>query len=143
MKIIKSQIKQISEELQCEMLVYLNKKTHEIRSILDPDDMFSDSEMWEEEQEKIEKEWDDYITIEKMVSWEAFKIMEAFVYEVEDERMQEDLVKILNRKSPFANFKAEVETSLYRQKWFDFRDKMYEEYVVESLESEGIEIEDS
>jgi hypothetical protein len=52
-----------------------------------------------------------------MESWEAFQIMEDFI-----EELTEDLITILNRKSPFANFKAEIESSSSQQKWFDFRD---------------------
>jgi len=37
-----------------------------------------------------------------------------FLQIIADEKLQKDLFKILNRKSPFANFKAEVETSDYR-----------------------------
>ena len=76
-----------------------------------------------------------------MESWEAFKVMEEFTYEVKDERLQEDLTKILNRKSPFANFKFEIESSEYREQWFKFRTKKYEEFLKEKLELEEIKFE--
>ncbi|MBL7128422.1 MAG: hypothetical protein ISS16_05485 [Ignavibacteria bacterium] len=140
MKITAKQIHEISEDLQTGMKVLINKETLEIKSILDWDDTFIDTEFWEEELEKIENEWTDYSVISKMESWEAFRIMEDFVAEITDERLKEDLRKILNRKSPFANFKSEIEASSYRQKWFDFRDLKYEDYVKEQLKLENFKI---
>lgn len=141
MKIKAKQIRDISQELQLGMQVYINRKNLETKSILDWDDSLGDTEFWEEEHEKIENEWTDYFILTKMESWEAFRIMEDFIYEIDEDRLKEDLIKILNRKSPFANFKAEVETSSHRQKWFDFRDKQYEDYVIEQLKLENIEID--
>lgn len=140
MKITSKEINEIAQELETGMKVYINRETLEIKPILDWEDI-PDNELWEEEVEKIFNEWADFSVIEKMESWEAFKVMEAFIDEVEDERLSEELVKILSRKSPFANFKAEVESSPYRQHWFDFRLKRCEDYVREHLESEGFSIE--
>lgn len=136
------QIRNISQELQCGLKIFINRETQELKSIPDPNDLYDDLEFWKDDLDKIENEWTDCITIEKMESWEAFKIMEAFVAEVQDESFKQDLTKILNRKSPFANFKAEVETSHFRQKWFDFKDKKYEEFVIQQLKQENIEIEE-
>ena len=141
MKFTTKQIHDISQDLLVGMKVYINKKAFEIKRILDYDDMIDDTGFWEEELEKIETEWTDYAVISKMESRESFQIMEDFVDEVENPRLKEDLIKILNRKSPFANFKYEVEGSAYRQAWFDFRDSKYEEYVKEQLELQGFEIE--
>ncbi len=141
MKISGKQIREISQDLQCGLKTFINRETGEIKSILDPNEVYSEPETWEEELEKIENEWIDYSVIEKMESWEAFQIMEDFVEEINDKRLKEDIIKILNRKSPFANFKAEIESSSYRQNWFDFRDKKYEEYIKEQLKIGKIEIE--
>jgi hypothetical protein len=141
MKLTAKQINEIAQELEAGMKVYINRADLEIRTILDSDDMYGDTEFWDEELEKIENEWTDYIVLEKMASGEAFTIMEGFVEEVDNEKLQQDLIKILNRKSPFANFKAEVESSDYRQNWFNFRDQKYEEYVREQLEEENVEFE--
>ena len=140
MKITAKQIKEISGDLQAGMQVFINRENLEIRTVLDWDDMLDDTGYWKEELEKIEREWTDYATITKMESREAFLIMADFIDEIEDERLQEDLTKILNRKSPFANFKDEIESSAYRQKWFDFKNRKYEEYVQEQLEYEGFKI---
>jgi len=141
MKLTSKQVNEIAQELEAGMKVFINRENLEIRTILDWDDMYGNSEIWEEELKKIDEEWTDYVVLEKLESRESFRIMEAFVDEVDDEKMQEDLVKILNRKSPFANFKDEVENSLYRQKWFAFRTKKFEDYVRDQLEMNDLEYE--
>ena len=141
MKIQTEQIRSISQDLQCGLKIFVNKETYEIKSIIDPDNLYSEPEFWEEELEKIENEWTDLAVIKKMESWEAFRTMENFVDEIENEKFKQDLMKILNRKSPFANFKAEIESSQYRQRWFNFRDNIYEEFVTNQLKSENMEFE--
>jgi hypothetical protein len=141
MRLKSKQIVEIAQDLEAGMKILINREDLEIRTILDWDDMHGDNEIWQEELEKIQYEWSDYVVFTKMESREAFEIMEAFVDEVQDKRMQEDLIKILNRRSPFANFKAEVESSEYIQEWFDFRLNKYIDYVKDQLESEKIEFE--
>ncbi len=140
MKLLAKQIREIAQLLEAGMKVFLNRETLEYRSILDWDDMV-DPEPWEEEMEKIDTEWADYIVISKMESRDAFRIMEDFLYEVDDQKQRENLIKILGRRSPFANFKAEIESSDYRQKWFDFRTKNFEDHVREQLDDENIKYE--
>ncbi|MBL7113053.1 MAG: hypothetical protein ISS19_14035 [Bacteroidales bacterium] len=91
--------------------------------------------------DKIYNEWSDFAVVTKMESREAFKVMEDFTGEINDKHFREDLENILSRKSPFANFKAEIESSPYRQNWFDFCLNAYNEYVKVQLESEGFEFE--
>jgi hypothetical protein len=139
MKVTSEKINEIAQELEAGMKVYINRETLEIKSVLDWEDT-SDNEFWEEETEEVFNEWSDFIVISKMESWEAFKVMEEFVDFIEDEHFSESLIKILSRKSPFANFKAEVESSPYRQDWFDFKLSKYEDYVREHLEIEDFDI---
>jgi hypothetical protein len=140
MKIGSKEIRSIAQELEAGMKVYLNTETLEFKSILDWDDI-NDTDFWDEELDKIESEWINYIVLTKMESQEAFQVMEAFIDEVDDSELKNDLIKTLNRRSPFANFKAEVESSSHRQKWFDFRTKSYEGYIREQLDLENIEHE--
>ncbi len=140
MKIPSELIHEIAQELEAGMKVFLNKDNLEIKSVPDWDDMEIDP--WEEDLDEIDKKWNNFMEFTKMESREAYKVMEYFIGEVEDERFCEGLVRILNRKSPFANFKAEVETSPYRQKWFDFKQTKYEEYVKAIIEAEEFEAEE-
>ncbi|WP_194975160.1 UPF0158 family protein [Aquiflexum lacus] len=136
----KKQVFDISQELQCGMKVFVNIDTLEYKSVLDMDDM-DDFGFWDEVLEEIENNWKRFFTIEKMSSREGFQIMENFVDELEDGYFRDNLIKILNRKSPFANFKAEVESSEFREQWFAFRDAAYVEYVQEELEMNDVAFE--
>jgi hypothetical protein len=140
MKVSSEIIYKIAQKLEAGMIVYLNTKTSEFESVLDWDDM-NEPGFWEKETRKIEKKWKDYIIITRMESREAFRVMENFVDEVDNIKLKKDLIKILNQKSPFANFKMEVESSNHRQKWFDFRTKSYGDYIREQLDLENIEYE--
>lgn len=141
MKFTKEKIKDIAQELQAGMDVYINRKTLDTESIMNPDHFFVEPDFWEKEIERIENEWEDYVVISQMSSHEAYEVMEEFAYQVDDEKLREELIKILNRKSPFANFKAEIDESDYREKWFGFRDKKYKEYVREELLANGFKVE--
>ena len=130
----------MAQDLEAGLSVYLNKETLETRAILDWDEMI-DTETPEEEKEKIFNEWSAYMVIEKPGSREDFMIMEDFVYSLEDPDTKQNLLKILSMRSPFANFKAEIDSSGYRELWFAFRTKKYEDYVKDKLQLEGIEYE--
>ncbi|HPB03038.1 MAG: UPF0158 family protein [Bacteroidales bacterium] len=139
MKVTSAQINEIAQMLEGGMFVYINRETFEMEFIPDLDD-FGDSELWEELHNKVTEEWNSLV-IEPMETWESFKIMENFIYELPDKKFQQNLIEILNRKRPFAHFKAAIDNSDYRQQWFDFKEKMYEEYVKQQLEAEHIEFE--
>lgn len=135
------QIDEIAQEIEGGMKVFINLKTHEIKTIFDWEDSFGDTEEWEEEQAAIEDEWTNFAVITKMKSREAFRAMENFIREIYDVDLQQNLVRVLERKRPFAHFKEVVESSPYRKNWFDFRFSAAKDYVKEQLESEGFKIE--
>jgi hypothetical protein len=137
------QVKDIAGDLQVGMKVFINPDTLEYKSIPDMEDQgFLNDDVWDEALEVIENEWDSFVLIEKMSSREAFGIMEDFIEEIDDKAYRQELSKILGRRSPFANFKAEVESSDFRQAWFDFRDQRYLDYVKRHLYEEDIPFEE-
>lgn len=142
MKISKENLNDIAQSLEAGMKVYLNKDNYAYKEILDMDRMGLYLDEPDEELEEIEENWENYTVISQMESYEAFRVMENFVDEVPDRNLQEQLIKILNRRSPFANFKAEIDESDYRQQWFDFKNQQYIEYVKDHLRNEGIAFED-
>ena len=137
MRLKNSQIRQIAEELEVGMNVYINRKDLEIRTIYDWNDMHGDTEFWEKEYEKMVAEWTDYIVIEKLESSESFRIMQDFADKVDND----DLRQALQRKRPFANFKAVAENSKYRNEWFEFKTQRHEDNVKTMLNLQNIEFE--
>lgn len=93
------------------------------------------------EQAVIEKEWTNFAIITKMESRESYRIMESFVKEIHDVDLQQNLVRALERERPFSHFKELVESSAYRNNWFDFRYSSAKDYVKKQLESEGFKID--
>jgi len=141
MKITSKQINHMAQELEMGMKVYINTETLEYIAIPKDDILMMDSELWEEALEEINYKWPGFILIEEMDSREAYKIMEAFVSEIDDTKFQQKLTRILDNRRPFANFKNEIEWSDYREDWFAFRTKKYEEYLKSLLDQEDIAYE--
>ena len=69
-----------------------------------------------------------------MDSNSAFQVMEDFADSINERIFKERLFIILSRPKPFANFKAEVETSKFRQDWFDFKQLTYMDWVRKQIE---------
>jgi len=135
------QIKQIAEELDCGMRCYVNKETGEIVSVLDFESWQTDNRgPWEDVLNELEENWDKYLEIERMESYESFKIMAGFAESVDNRELRDSLINALNRKHPFQNFKWIVDNSgPYRQKWFDFKNQRLIEWVKGQLENLGTE----
>jgi hypothetical protein len=131
-------VKKVAEAIDAGLTCYINSDTLEMEEVHPAwvgHGLYSDG-FEEDEEEKFAKEfkhydWKNKIMVESLESNESFKIMERFVGEV-PEWMKKKLIGALNRKSPFANFKAIVENSEYRQMWFDFKKKELEQHVFEN-----------
>ena len=134
MKLSNEAIKEIAENLDCGMICYVNKKTKEIKSIIDSNDFYDDNDLWQEELDEIENNWESYVKIDKMSSREAFQIMEDFTNQVSNQEIRNRLIYALNRNKPFKNFKYEVDyNEEVRQQWFKFKAYKYEEWVKDYL----------
>jgi hypothetical protein len=132
-----TQIKEIAEQLDCGFRCYIHKQTGELITIPDENshpDM--DLEGWEEDIEKIETNFTEYIVIDPLESRDSFGIMEDFVESLpESEKIREWLINALNQHKPFSKFKFVIDNSgEYRQQWFDFKAKRLQEYVQEEIE---------
>jgi hypothetical protein len=76
-----------------------------------------------------------FLALEHILSSDAFRVMEAFIETVKNNHLQIRLKQALERKKPFANFKAIIDDSSERQNWFDFRDDTYAAIAKEWLEN--------
>jgi hypothetical protein len=136
MELTEEQIKYIAEELETGFNVYLNIETKEIKSIIDFDNnIYADTEAWEEDIKEVEENYDKYFGFEKMDSKESFQVMEEFVETVEDGKLKEKLELGLSLSKPFRNFKDIIDNeNEYRKKWFAFKSAKYIEFVKEQLD---------
>jgi hypothetical protein len=135
MELTNQQLKEIAEELDCGMNVYLHKETKEIKSIIDFDkNIYADEELWEEDIREIEDNYDEYIPFEQMDSGEAFQVMVEFIKTVKNEELKKKLELGLSLSKPFRNFKDIIDAEeKYREKWFAFKSEKYIEFVKEQL----------
>lgn len=133
MRLTNEQIKSIAEDLDTGMKVYVHIETNEIKTIIDLDQHFdADTEVWEEDINEIEENFDKYFQFEKMDSRESFQVMEDFVETVEDEKLREKLELGLSLSKPFRNFKDIIDDeNEYRKRWFTFKDERNIEFVKE------------
>lgn len=135
MELSEKLIKEIAENLDCGLICYLNKETKEIKTMIDFDAFFGDTELWEEEFEEIQENIHLYLKIEKMSSREAFEIMADFTNQVTDQAVKQKLIYALNRNKPFKNFKYEVDyNEEIRQQWFKFKADKYQDWVRDYLD---------
>ena len=130
-----TQIKEIADQLDCGLKCFYNRKTNEIKEILDFDNNpGADEEVWQDLLDEIEEHFEDYFVFEQMSSNESFQVMVAFVNEVEDETFRKRLVWALNRSHPFRNFKDEIDyNGEYRERWFKFKEDKYIDYVKKKI----------
>ncbi|WP_339701628.1 UPF0158 family protein [Algoriphagus aquimarinus] len=129
MKPTEKDIAEIADWLDCGMFCFYHKPTGVIESHPDPEDPFFDPEPWEELIEKIESDWNNYKSFEKMDSREGFQVMEDFAHSLSDFYFREKLLKQLSNRKPFQSFRYMIDESEYRQDWFDFKKKAYIEFV--------------
>ncbi len=133
-KVPKKIIKEIAENIDCGMVCFINTDTLETENasqtfIEDPEEFEMMTGMTAEDMKLKYLDWENYITVNPLESYESFKIMENFVDTVADKTLQNKLIDALNRRKPFAGFNSVVDNSDYRQKWFDFKQQQLEEHV--------------
>lgn len=136
-KLTKDQIKEVAEQLDCGFKCYVNKENGTVQSILNFDNWGGgDEEPWADVIKELEENWDKYIEVDGMESRDSFKVMADFAENVDSVDLRETLIKALNKKHPFQNFKWVIDNSgTYRQKWFDFKNQRYIEWVEDQLEA--------
>ena len=129
-------IKEITQELDCGNNCYYNSKTNEIIAIPDFSQILDDEEfkeLFRENLTKVNNKKKDFIKIKVPESYKSFKIMERFIEQVTDQNFQLKMENILQRKNPFQNFKHAIDNSIFRQKWFDFKQSELEKIVKSQL----------
>ncbi|MDR7131528.1 hypothetical protein J2X69_003892 [Algoriphagus sp. 4150] len=133
MMLTEHHIEEIAELLDCGMLCFFHTPTGTIEYHPDPENPYFEPEPWEDLFEKLESDWGNYVRFEKMDSREGFQVMEDFAYSMTDTNFREKLLDQLSKRKPFQNFKYTIDTSKYRQDWFDFKKKAYIDFVKQQL----------
>lgn len=134
-KLTEEQISEIAQELDMGMICYIHKKSGKMESF--PDELqgnYPDEELWKEDMDKVENNIENYIEINGMHSNDAYRLMEEFIYIMDDKNLALKLSKAINYSKPFHNFRYELEKSgEYLQKWYEFKAGKMIEWVKDQL----------
>ena len=138
----KKTIKEIAGDLDVGMKCHYNTKTGQLISIPDfeaygeaPED-----DLWQEQFDAIEKDSDNFVTLEQMPSWKSYKIMEDFIGQIDDKNLQVKLEDAIQKKKPFRNFGYVIDDAGdYRDQWFAYKNKRYCDWVASQFEVKNFE----
>ena len=134
------QIYDMAQYLQAGARVYYHKETGEILEYpVGIEEWYTEEEEnpFQDVLDKVEANPEDYVEIEPMYSREAYRIMERFAKEmIDDPEIKILALDRLAGPKPFRRFRDLVEYSDYRESWFAFQQKAYEDYVRKILELE-------
>lgn len=130
-------ITDIAQSLTCGMVCYLNPDTFEVEELLgDSYDTDDCQDLIDDVMEKTAK-WPRCIKIEPLEPYESANMMKYFIEEIifpSDKTLGAKLMTVMTERKPFRKFKDIVETSIYRQTWFQYRQEYIEEYVKSVIE---------
>ncbi|MBI2548733.1 hypothetical protein HYW21_05270 [Candidatus Woesearchaeota archaeon] len=137
LKIPFNEIKDAIEQASYEHHYFIDKKNQKIVFI---------SEVEDEHEKKLDEvENDDFIGIEPRMPDDDFKIMESFVYEIQEEdfKLAEKFHEALEQRKPFKHFKVLInQYPELKEKWFTHRDKELANEAMNWLCINNIELED-
>lgn len=119
----------IADRISAGSVCYLNVDTMEVEDY--PANI--DEEEWEaitgEKYNPEYLQWENVLTFEPLQPSESFRVMEDFVRQINNSKVQNTLIDILNRRKPFAHFNSYIHNSKYKEDWFQFRNNAYEKLV--------------
>jgi len=135
MALTKEHISEIVGLLDSGMICYYHRQTGTIESHPDPDHPYFDPEPWQDIIDKIGNDRDNYDRFEKMNSNEGFRVMENFAHSLSDRNFRDKVLDRLSKGKPFQNFKTLIDSSDYRQDWFDFKKQAYIDFAKRQIET--------
>ncbi len=131
-----------------EITAYVNRKTGDLTTVSEEELSHAENEGYsldipEWQQEIVEEARkvladDNWIELPDRFDIHEYSIMERFCYSIDDERMQDSLLRAISGKGAFRRFKDRVAELGVRDDWFAFRDAAFKKIAVDFLESRQI-----
>lgn len=133
----KEQIHEITEQLDIGFRAFYHKQTGDLIFVPNVNKHYDiDAAAWQEEFDKLEENFFDFVEIAAMKAHDSFQVMIDFVEGLADTVLQNKLRNALDRKKPFREFKYVIDNvGTHRQHWFDFKNKRYMEWTEAQLKS--------
>jgi Uncharacterised protein family (UPF0158) len=130
------QIQEIAESFDMGLTCFWNKVTGELVFVPKQIHQYEiDMELFEEDMQKIENDYENFIEITPPSSSEQFQIMADFAEQLDENHLLRDqLISALNRHKPFQGFKHIIHNSgTYRDQWFAFQNEQLQKFVRDSF----------
>jgi|GEM_PF-1676274 len=133
-----SEINEAATAVRRGMEVYVHREHGRMLVADDPErNVRADPEIFEAIMQDVSNDPDAYIHIERMEAAVAIELMKDFTDRVRNQELWQALSYALKRPRPFQTFKAELEKFPKNyDKWRDYRQVRYREYVVKALAAE-------
>lgn len=104
-----------------------------------------DSWDWDEEDkeiaELIEMEWDRFIRLPGKYEIHEYRIMEDFIEELDNQRLQTELYRAIQGRGAFRRFKDKIRYSGIEQQWYDYQNNAYREFALRWCKENNIRCE--
>ncbi len=130
------QIQEIAESFDMGMTCFWNKVTGVLVFVPKQEHQYEiDMELFEEDMQKIENDYENFLEIAPPSSSDQFQIMADFAEQVDDNQLlQDQLISALNRHKPFQGFKHIIHNlGKYREQWFAFQTEQLQKFVRDSF----------
>lgn len=142
-----SLVKDTADSLSAGLVCYINPTTLEKidipQSIIDTmmfdeededeNDDVEEGDLFYADLKRINRDWEQTITINPPESGVSFSFMERFVDTLHESHIRKILTESLSGRKPFRHFNHIIHQSDEREAWFAFRQKCLENYVGEIL----------
>jgi hypothetical protein len=131
------------------LTAYINKKTGELITISDEEVMIiergdEDNDFipdWQKEVlPKVKEILDskDFIPLPDQFDIHEYSIMERFCYSVEEDELEEELLRSIKGSGAFRRFKDTIHQRGIQDDWYRYRDNVLKRIAADFLEAEGI-----
>lgn len=104
-----------------------------------------DSWNWDEEDKEIaelmDMEWDRFIRLPGQYEIHEYRIMEDFIEELENQKMQSELYRAIQGRGAFRRFKDKIRYEGIEQRWYDFQNNAYREFALRWCKENNIRCE--
>ena len=130
------QIKEIADQLDFGFRCFWNQDNNELVFIPDLIKHPEMDEFYQDDIEKVDCNFGNYVEIQPMESYESFQIMAEFIDSLQySNKLKNKLTFALTKKKPFREFKFTIDNSgPFRQQWFDFKNKKLKEWVCKKID---------
>ena len=124
-------------ELASDEFNYYNSETREIIMYADPMITGIDqSDFLEDLEADIDNK---YIQLPTKFDVNDYDIMESFIWNIKDEKTQNELEEAIRGRGAFRRFKDKIQKFDLEEQWFSYRDNAYKRIAIEWCENHNIE----